>query len=130
MGRLDPTDLPAPARDFLAERHLATLTTARADGTPQVTPVGFTYEPARRLARVITFRSARKVANLAAGGHVALCQVDGARWLTLEGHATVHDGAARVDEAVARYAARYRTPGPRPDRVVIEIEVERVYGRP
>jgi hypothetical protein len=31
-----------------------------------------------------------------------------------------------VAEAVAAYARRYRQPGQRPDRVVIEIEVDRV----
>ena len=35
---------PARSLDFLAERHLATLTTLRRDGTPHVVPVGFTYD--------------------------------------------------------------------------------------
>jgi len=30
---------------------------------------------------------------------------------------------------VAAYSARYREPGPRPDRVAIEIDVDRVLGR-
>ncbi|CAN5181174.1 hypothetical protein BH24ACT1_BH24ACT1_05600 [soil metagenome] len=30
---------------FLGESHLATLTTLRADGTPHVVPVGFTFDP-------------------------------------------------------------------------------------
>lgn len=34
-----PVDLSAAA-DFLAERHLATLTTFRADGSAHVVPVG------------------------------------------------------------------------------------------
>ena len=40
-------DLGRAARrvlDFLTERHLATLTTLRPDGTPHVVPVGFTYD--------------------------------------------------------------------------------------
>ena len=38
----DPSDLPEEALTFLEERHLATLTTLRADGSPHVVAVGFT----------------------------------------------------------------------------------------
>lgn len=126
---IDPHDPTDEVLAFLAERHLATLTTLRPDGSPHVAPVGFTYEPEARLARVITFRPARRVANIGAGSRVALCQVDGARWLTLEGHATVTDDETRVAEAVRRYADRYRRPGERDDRVAIEILVDRILGR-
>ncbi len=44
MG-LDLDDLGPEVIDFLTERHLATLTTLRRDGSPHVVPVGFTYEP-------------------------------------------------------------------------------------
>ena len=113
---------------FLTERHLATLSTVRPDGTPHVVPVGFTYEPERSLARVITFAGARKARNIAARPEaaVALCQLDGARWVTLEGHAQVRTDPAAVDEAVRRYAARYRPPKRRIDRVCIEIVVYRL----
>ncbi len=126
---IDLDDLSSEVLAFLAERHLATLTTPRPDGTPHVAPVGFTYEPETRLARIITFRPARRVANIGTGARVALCQVDGARWLTLEGEATVTDDPERVAEAVRRYATRYRQPGERDDRVAIEISVERMMGR-
>ncbi len=59
----------------------------------------------------------------------AVCQVDGGRWLTLEGTAEVTDDPDRVAEAVRRYAERYRPPGERADRVAIEIRVDRVLGR-
>ena len=126
---LDPAALSEEVLAFLAERHLATLTTLRPDGTPHVAPVGFTYEPEARLARIITFRPARRVANIGAGQRVAVCQVDGGRWLTLEGQATVTDDPARVAEAVRRYAERYRQPGERDDRVAVEIRVDRILGR-
>ena len=35
---------PPMSLDFLTERHLATLTTLRRDGSPHVVPVGFTYD--------------------------------------------------------------------------------------
>jgi PPOX class probable F420-dependent enzyme len=125
----DPRRLPGDVLAFLAERHLATLTTVRPDGTPHVVPVGFTWDDETGLARVITSGGSRKVRHLAAGGRVALCQVDGGRWLTLEGRAEVTAEPARVAEAVERYAERYRAPRPNPERVAVEITVDRVLGR-
>ena len=121
-----PLRLGADALEFLRERHLATLTSIRPDGSPHVVPVGFTWDAERRLARVITDGSSTKARIAAAEGRVALCQVDGRRWLTLEGTSTVSDDPARVADAVARYAERYRRPRVNPHRVVIEITVERV----
>ena len=121
-----PLRLGADALEFLRERHLATLTSIRPDGSPHVVPVGFTWDAERDLARVITDGSSMKARIAAAEGRVALCQVDGRRWLTLEGTSTVSDDPARVAEAVARYAERYRTPRENPHRVVIEITVRSV----
>jgi PPOX class probable F420-dependent enzyme len=124
---IDPKHPGADVLAFLRERHLATLTTLRPDGSPHVVAVGFTWDVG--LARVITFARSRKARNLAGGGRAAVCQVDGARWLTLEGAAVVSADPSRVAEAVRRYATRYRQPGDREDRVVIEITVDRVLGR-
>jgi PPOX class probable F420-dependent enzyme len=126
---IDPS---APGDDvlaFLDERHLATLTTLRPDGSPHVVAVGFTFEPDRQLARVITFASSVKARNAARGGRAAVCQVDGGRWLTLEGRVRLTDDADDVARAVAMYAARYRPPKERVDRVAIEIVVDRILGR-
>jgi PPOX class probable F420-dependent enzyme len=117
--------LSAAALEFVAERHLATLTTLRDDGSPHVVPVGFTWDAERGVARVITFAGAVKATN-AARGRAAVCQVDGARWLTFEGPVTVRCDAESVAAAVAAYAVRYRPPKVRDDRVVIEIDVDRV----
>ena len=62
-------------------------------------------------------------------GPAAVCQVDGGRWLTLEGSATVTGEPGPVDDAVRRYTQRYRPPKERTDRVVIEIQVTSVMGR-
>lgn len=125
---LDPSRLPSEASAFLAERHLATLTTLRPDGTPHVVPVGFTWDDGEQLARVITSGTSRKARNLAGGGRVALCQVDGWRWLTLEGAGRVVADSVAVRDAERRYAGRYRTPRPNPSRVVLEVAVDRVLG--
>lgn len=128
---LDPAHLSDEVSDFLAERHLATLTTLRPDGSPHVVPVGFTWDARAGLVRVISFAPSKKARNLVAapGGRAAVSQVDGGRWLTLEGPAVVTDDADRVAEAVRRYAVRYRQPKERDDRVAIEITVDRVLGR-
>ena len=125
----DPHDLAPEVLAFLGERHLATLTTLRADGSPHVVPVGVTYDPDTRTARVITSGGSAKARHVRAGqSRVAVCQVDGRRWLTLEGTAVVRDDAASVADAEARYARRYRTPRENPARVVVEISVDRVLG--
>ncbi len=115
-------------RAFWTERHLCTLTTLRADGTPHVVPVGATLDPGAGLARVIASRSSAKVRHAAAGGPVAICQVDGRRWSTVEGTAAVRDDPELVAEAVRRYAARYRTPRENPNRVVVEVRITRILG--
>lgn len=114
---------------FLAEYHLASLTTMRRDGTPHVVPVGFSYDHSARVVRIITFASSAKYKNALRGGRAVVSQVDGGRWLTLEGEVTGTNDPARVALAVAGYAARYRQPGERDDRVAIEIAVDRVMGR-
>ncbi len=114
---------------FLTERHLATLTTLRADGSPHVVPVGVTFDPATRTARVITSGTSAKARHVRTGQRrVAVCQVDGRRWVTLEGTAVVRDDAAAVADAEERYAQRYRRPRTNPARVVLEISVDRVLG--
>jgi PPOX class probable F420-dependent enzyme len=127
----DPAALSPEVTQFLTDRHLATLTTMRPDGTPHVVAVGFTWDAEAGLVRVITWAGSRKARNVVArpGSPAAVCQVDGGRWLTLEGTAEVTSDPQRVAEGVRRYAERYRQPGERDDRVVIEIGVTRVLGR-
>jgi PPOX class probable F420-dependent enzyme len=129
-----PADLGPDALAFLTERHLATLTTLRADGSPHVVPVGMTYDAGSGTARVITSGTSAKARQVRAGAirdggaRVAVCQVDGRRWLTLEGTAVVRDDAEAVRDAEERYARRYRRPRENPARVVLEISVDRVLG--
>ncbi|WP_431957215.1 PPOX class F420-dependent oxidoreductase [Nocardia lijiangensis] len=119
-------ELSPAALEFVAERHLATLTTLRADGTPHVVAVGFTWDADAGIARIIADGGSVKVRNVRRSGYAAVSQVDGIRWLTLEGPATVLDDPVSVADAVERYAGRYRVPRENPTRVVIAIEVRRV----
>ena len=113
---------------FLTERHLAMLTTLRVDNSPHVVAVGFTFDPKTHIARVITTGGSQKAVNAERGGVAVLSQVDGARWLSLEGRASVNREVDAVRDAELRYAQRYRTPRANPRRVVIEVQVERVLG--
>lgn len=122
------TRLTSDALAFLTERHLAMLTTLRADNSPHVVAVGFTFDPKTHIARVITTGGSQKAVNAERAGVAVLSQVDGARWLSLEGSATVNDAVTAVRDAELRYAQRYRTPRVNPQRVVIEVQVERVLG--
>jgi F420H(2)-dependent biliverdin reductase len=92
-------------------------------------PVGFTWDGERRLVRVITNGTSAKARHVRAGSpRAVVSQVDGRRWLSLEGVPTVSDDPERVAEAVRRYAGRYREPRVNPTRVVVEIAVDRVLG--
>ncbi len=122
------TRLTNDALAFLTERHLAMLTTLRADGSPHVVAVGFTFDPKTHIARVITTGGSQKAVNAERGGVAVLSQVDGARWLSLEGRAGVSTDQESIRDAELRYAQRYRTPRPNPRRVVIEVHIERVLG--
>lgn len=113
---------------FWRERHLCTVTTLRADGTPHVVPMGVVLDPEARTAWAITSGTSQKAANLRRDPTVAVCQVDGRRWSTVEGRATVLDDEASVAEAVRRYAERYRQPRPNPARVAVRIELTSVIG--
>ncbi|MFE6165365.1 pyridoxamine 5'-phosphate oxidase family protein [Streptomyces sp. NPDC056486] len=136
---MDPQH-PTPAYlSFWRERHLCTLTTPRPDGTPHVVPVGVTYDPQAGVARVLASRTSTKVSNILAatdaegaggpGARVAVCQVDGRRWATLEGLARVRTEAEEIAEGERRYEERYgRPPRVNPHRVVIEIRLTRAMG--
>ena len=120
-------DFPSDLLAFWTERHLCTLATVRADGRPHVVPVGVALDHEERCAWVITSPTSRKALNLGdGGGPVAACQVDRARWSTIEGVGRVVTDAESVRRAVERYAGRYRTPRENPTRVAIRIEVERI----
>lgn len=131
MARFEPSDLGPEAAAFLTESHLASLTVIKADGTPHVTPVGFTYDSERKLVRVITWSDSWKAKHVASQPNTpaAVCSVDGGRWMTFSGTATLTGEPDAIAEGVRRYAERYRQPKERDDRVVIEIAVEKIVGR-
>ncbi len=126
--RLDPLNLPDAALTFLTDRHLASLTTFRDDGSAHVVPVGFTFDPTG-VARVISNDGSVKVRNASrACARGAICQIDGRFWLTLEGALSVSREPDDVADAVERYARRYRVPRVNPTRVALLMTVDRIMG--
>ncbi|WAB85133.1 PPOX class F420-dependent oxidoreductase [Microcella daejeonensis] len=120
------TPLTDAALVFLTERHLATLSTIGRDGRIHSVPVGMTYREG--IVRVIGSAGSQKFVNAQRSGRASLSSVDGARWISFEGPAVVSSDPERVALAVELYAARYRQPRPNPQRVALELTVERVLG--
>jgi len=89
--------------DYLASQQLGRLATARPDGTLQVSPVGFQYNPETGTIDVRGYRmsASRKFHNVAANGRVAFVVDDIAsvqpwrvRCLEIRGRAEAVDGPA------------------------------------
>lgn len=113
---------------FWRERHLCTVTTLRADGSPHVVPLGVVLDVEAGTAWAITTAGTQKAVNLARDPRFAACQVDRARWATLEGRAEVLIDPDSVAEAVRRYAERYKQPRDNLQRVALRVSLERVVG--
>ena len=95
---------------FLAERRWGVLATVKRDGRPQLSNVGYAYDPAQRLFRVSVTADRAKTRNLQADPRVTLhvSSQDFWSWVAVEGTAELtpvaadpHD--ATVDELVAYY---------------------------
>ncbi|WP_353808706.1 PPOX class F420-dependent oxidoreductase [Agromyces sp. SYSU T00194] len=114
------------AREFLAERHLAVLSTIGRDGRIHAVPVGITYLDG--VVRVIGSRGSQKFRNAERSGRATVATVDGARWISFEGPVRLATDPESVALAVELYAARYRQPRENPERIVLELTVERVLG--
>ena len=112
--------------EFVRERHIGTLSTLAPRGGIHAVAVGFTLHDG--LLRIITSRVSQKVRNVRRDGTATISQVDGARWLSFQGTATVHDDPDEVALAVGFYAERYRQPRVNPLRVTIILTPSRLMG--
>ena len=128
MSSFRPDQAGPAFAGFITDRYLAVLTLVRPNGQPHTTPVGFTWDQAAGLARVITWSGSMKSRLLEAGELAGtICQLDGGRWVTLEGPCSVTGEPGACADAVARYAARYTQPKDRgSERRVITMVVERI----
>ena len=112
--------------EFVRERHIGILSTLAPWGGIHAVAVGFTLRDG--LLRIITSRDSQKVRNVRRDGTATISQVNGARWLSFQGTATVHDDPDEVALAVALYAERYRQPRVNPLRVTIVLTPTRLMG--
>ena len=120
-------ELTAVDLEFLEERHLGTLTTLRADGTPHVVAIAFAYDDGA--VSIISSDGTQKVVNVEQRSRAVVCQVDGRRWIALEGNGEVLRSADAVAQGERLFEQRYRPVRENPDRVVIRFAVDRVLGK-
>ncbi|TBN57559.1 PPOX class F420-dependent oxidoreductase [Glaciihabitans arcticus] len=123
------TSLLSPlGREFVTERHLATLSTFAKDESLHVVPVGFTVDG--DLARVIASGTSQKVLNIRRDGRATICQVEGRNWVTLIGTAEILEEQDDVARAVELYSQRYKAPRENPLRVAIALRITKMMGSP
>jgi PPOX class probable F420-dependent enzyme len=120
------TEITAQGAQFVADRHLAILSTMSRSGAIHAVAVGFTLHDG--IVRIITTDGTQKVRNVERDARATVAQVDGARWISFVGSAVIERERDAITLAENLYAGRYRQPRPNPERVVIRIDVEQVLG--
>ncbi|GAB3198708.1 PPOX class F420-dependent oxidoreductase [Geodermatophilus arenarius] len=130
---------------FVAEHHMGVLATVKRDGRPQVSTVGYAYDPERRLFRISVTADRAKTRNLRADPRLTLhvTSRDLWSWVAVEGTAELtpvaadpHD--ATVEELVAYYRGiseehedwdDYRRAMVAERRLVVRFTPEHTYGQ-
>ncbi|QQQ79164.1 PPOX class F420-dependent oxidoreductase [Saccharothrix sp. 6-C] len=139
------TDSGFDPHALLAKSRIGVLATIKADGRPQLSPIMPSYDQGAGVIRVSTTDRTAKVANLRRDPRVALevTSEDGWEWATVEGTATITGPGAdphgpEVEALVEYYRlaagehpdwAEYRSVMVAERRVLVTIEVDRVYGQ-
>jgi PPOX class probable F420-dependent enzyme len=130
---------------FVAEQHWGVLATIRRNGRPQLSNVGYAYDPDHRLFRVSVTADRAKTRNLQADPRVTLhvASKDFWSWVAVEGTAELTPVAADPDDAtvedlVAYYRGvsgehenwdEYRAAMIRDRRLVVRFTPEHTYGQ-
>jgi PPOX class probable F420-dependent enzyme len=133
-----------PMWTFLAGRHFCVLATLKRDGRPQLSTIGFVYDPGTRTVSASVTDGRAKTANLRRDPRASLhaASDDGWTYVVAEGAAELSPVAADPhDETADALVAVYRAlSGEHPDwaefrqamvdeqRLVLRIHVDRVYG--
>jgi PPOX class probable F420-dependent enzyme len=129
---------------LLADHHGGVLTTLKRDGRPQLSNVGYTFDPATRLIRMSVTDGRAKTTNLRRDPRASfyVTSEDFRSYVVAEGTAVLTPVAAAkddttVDELVDVYRAiagdhpdwdEYREAMVTDRRLVVTIPVDRVYG--
>jgi len=123
------------AREFIRGNHRAVMATYRADGRPQMSPVGVGVDEAGR-AVVSTRETAMKARNLRRDPRVSLCVVTNdwyGQWVYIDGRAEVVSLPDAMEPLVDYYRTvagehpdwdDYRAAMERERRVIVQIELE------
>ncbi len=128
--------------NLLAERGEGVLATIRRSGRPQLSNVGYSYDPETRVAQTLAASFRAKTINLLRDPRASLhvTSPDFRTWVVAEGEATVSSPAVGPGEAVYEEVLDwYRVKGlpttpehlalyPIVDRAIIRINVDRIYG--
>jgi PPOX class probable F420-dependent enzyme len=130
-----------PMLGFLAEHKWGVLVTIKGDGRPQVSNVGYFYDPESQLIRVSVTADRAKTRNLERDPRVTLhvASKDFWTWIAVEGTAELtpvaadpHD--ATVEELMAYYRGisgehgdwdEYRADMEKQRRVIVRFAIER-----
>jgi len=128
-------DLDA-ARDFVRNNHRAVLSTRRANGDPQLSPIVCGVDAAGRVA-VSTREKALKVKNIRRDPRVSLCVLNDrffGDWIQVDGTAEVVSLPEAMDLLVEYYRSlagehpdwdEYRAAMERERRVLVRVELRR-----
>ncbi|HEY4397508.1 MAG TPA: PPOX class F420-dependent oxidoreductase [Acidimicrobiia bacterium] len=128
-------DLEA-ARNFLRDNHRAVMTTRRANGDPQMSPILCNVDAEGRVG-VSTREAALKVKNLRRDPRVSLCVMnDGffGDWIQVDGTAEIVSLPEAMELLVEYYRSlagehrdwdEYRAAMERERRVLVRIDIER-----
>ena len=128
-------DLDA-ARDFVRNNHRAVLSTRRANGDPQLSPIVCAVDAAGRVA-VSTRETALKVKNIRRDPRVSLCVLNDrffGDWIQVDGTAEVVSLPEAMDLLVEYYRSlagehpdwdEYRAAMERERRVLVRVELRR-----
>jgi PPOX class probable F420-dependent enzyme len=124
------------ARQFMRENHRAVLSTFRADGRPQLSPVAVGVDPEGRVV-VSSRETAFKVKNLRRDARASVCVVADnwyGGWLQADGTASIVSLPEAMDLLIGYYRGLagehpdwddYRAAMERERRVMVRIELER-----
>ena len=140
LGKSDESAL----YDLLQEQRIGTLVTLKSDGRPQLSNVGYAYDPEARVIRLMVTYSRAKTRNLRRDPRASFFVSDneGFSYMVAEGEAeltpvTTAEHDAIADELVVVFRGfqgehpdweGFRAAMVRERRLVIRLRVDRVYG--
>ncbi|MFF1698782.1 PPOX class F420-dependent oxidoreductase [Streptomyces sp. NPDC058257] len=140
LGKVDESSL----LDLLQEQRIGTLVTLKRDGRPQLSNVGYAYDPEARLIRLMVTDSRAKTRNLRRDPRASFLVTDGAgfSYMIAEGDAELTPVVTDPHDAVADELALvfqgfqgehpdwegFRAAMVRERRLVIRLHVKHVYG--